>query len=81
MIKLSEISNLVLSGGGLLGLSYIGLFRYLEEHNAIHQIKTITGCSAGAIFGTGFIGAIGSLIGAAVAKKNPVDPFKQDTAQ
>ena len=36
---------------------------------------------AGAIFGTGFFGAIGSLIGAAVAKKNPVDPFKQDTAQ
>jgi predicted acylesterase/phospholipase RssA len=52
MIKLSDISNLVLSGGGLLGLSYIGLFRYLEEHNTIHQIKTITGCSAGAIFGT-----------------------------
>ena len=36
---------------------------------------------AGAIFGTGFLGAIGSLIGAAVAKKNPVDPFKQGTAQ
>jgi len=36
---------------------------------------------AGAIFGTGFLGAIGSLIGAAVAKKNPVDPFKQDTAK
>lgn len=36
---------------------------------------------AGAIFGTGFLGAFGSLIGAAVAKKNPVDPFKQDTAQ
>ena len=52
MIKLEDISNLVLSGGGLLGLSYIGLFRYLEEHNAINQIKTITGCSAGAIFGT-----------------------------
>jgi hypothetical protein len=30
---------------------------------------------AGAIFGTGFLGAIGSLIGAAVAKKNPADPF------
>jgi hypothetical protein len=30
---------------------------------------------AGAIFGTGFLGAIGSLIGAAVAKKKPVDPF------
>jgi len=36
---------------------------------------------AGAIFGTGFLGAIGSLIGAAVAKKNPIDPFKQDIAQ
>ena len=36
---------------------------------------------AGAIFFTGFFGAIGSLMGAAVAKKNPVDPFKQDTAQ
>ena len=36
---------------------------------------------AGAIFGTGFLGAIGSLIGAGVAKKNPVDPFKQATAQ
>jgi hypothetical protein len=30
---------------------------------------------AGAIFGIGFLGAIGSLIGAAVAKKNPADPF------
>lgn len=30
---------------------------------------------AGAIFGTGILGAIGSLIGAAVAKKKPVDPF------
>ena len=36
---------------------------------------------AGAILGTGIMGAIGSLIGAAVAKKNPIDPFKQDTAQ
>ena len=32
---------------------------------------------AGAIFGTGFLGAIGSLIGAAVAKKKPVDPFSE----
>ena len=35
----------------------------------------------GIILGLGFFGAIGSLIGAAVAKKNPIDPFKQDTAQ
>ena len=34
----------------------------------------------GAIIGTGFIGAIGSLIGAAVAKKNP-NPFSDNVAQ
>lgn len=49
---LNNLKNLVLSGGGLLGISYIGLLKYLEEHNIISQIKTITGCSAGAIFGT-----------------------------
>lgn len=35
----------------------------------------------GVLIGTGIMGAIGSLIGAGIAKKNPVDPFKQDTAQ
>jgi len=34
----------------------------------------------GAIIGTGFIGAISSLIGAGVAKKLPVDPFSEHTA-
>ena len=34
----------------------------------------------GAIIGTGILGAIGSLIGAAVAKKNP-NPFQDNSAQ
>ncbi len=34
----------------------------------------------GTILGTGFMGAIASLIGAGVAKKNPVDPFNNPTA-
>ena len=34
----------------------------------------------GAIIGTAFIGALASLVGAAVAKKNPVDPFSNPTA-
>jgi predicted acylesterase/phospholipase RssA len=46
------IQHLVLSGGGLLGISYVGLFKYFEEHNIISNIKSITGCSAGAIFGS-----------------------------
>ena len=53
-IKKQHIKKLVLSGGGLLGISYIGLFKYLEEHNINKQITQITGCSAGAIFGTFF---------------------------
>ena len=52
--NLKNLKNLVLSGGGLLGISYIGLLKYLEECNIISQIKTITGSSAGAIFGTFF---------------------------
>ena len=53
-IKKENIKKLVLSGGGLLGISYIGLFKYLEEHNINKQITSILGCSAGAIFGTFF---------------------------
>ena len=48
----SKIEHLVLSGGGLLGISYIGIFKYCEENNIFTNIKRITGCSAGAIFGS-----------------------------
>jgi hypothetical protein len=34
----------------------------------------------GAIIGNAFLGAIGALIGAAAAKKNPADPFSEPTA-
>jgi hypothetical protein len=54
-VKLKNIHHLVFSGGGLLGISYIGLFKYLEEQNVLHQIATVTGCSAGSIFCTFFM--------------------------
>lgn len=54
-MQLDKLENLVLSGGGLLGISYIGFFRYLEEQKVIKQIKTVIGSSAGAIFGMLFI--------------------------
>ena len=49
-INIRNIENIVLSGGGLLGISYVGMVRYLEEENIIPQIRSITGCSAGSIF-------------------------------
>ena len=65
-MQVSHIKHLVLSGGGLLGISYIGLFRYLEERlnepinkistsnpiSILSQLQSISGCSAGAIFGS-----------------------------
>jgi predicted patatin/cPLA2 family phospholipase len=47
----NNIKHLVLSGGGLLGISYIGLLKYLEEAKIIANIKSISGCSAGSFFG------------------------------
>lgn len=53
-LNIKNIKHLVLSGGGFLGISYIGLFKYLEEKKMINQIKSVTGCSAGALFGALF---------------------------
>lgn len=54
-MELSNIKHLVLSGGGMLGISYIGLVKYLEEYLEIplsKNLKTVTGCSAGSFFAT-----------------------------
>lgn len=60
---IENIEHLVLSGGGLLGISYLGIFRYLEEFQAgitdtnarlKLKLKSISGCSAGALFGAMF---------------------------
>ena len=51
-MELDNISQLVLSGGGVLGYSYIGILKYMEEMKILSNIKHIIGCSAGAIFGT-----------------------------
>ncbi|QAT43915.1 patatin-like phospholipase family protein [Aminipila luticellarii] len=41
--------NLVLSGGGILGIAYIGMLDYLYRIELIKDIKRIAGSSAGAI--------------------------------
>jgi predicted acylesterase/phospholipase RssA len=54
-MKISNIKHLVLSGGGMLGISYIGLLKYLEDilpNPITNNLQSITGCSAGAIFAT-----------------------------
>ena len=54
-MKVVDIKHLVLSGGGMLGISYIGLIKYLEENSSIpivKNLKSLTGCSVGAMFAT-----------------------------
>ena len=41
--------NLVFSGGGVLGIAYIGALDYLYQTNLIHSIVNLAGTSAGAI--------------------------------
>jgi len=54
-MQVSQVKHIVLSGGGMLGISYIGLIKYLEEklpNPIVKNLKSITGCSAGAFFST-----------------------------
>ncbi len=43
-----DIKNLVLSGGGIKGISYIGVLRFFEENNT--NINNITASSIGCVF-------------------------------
>jgi NTE family protein len=43
--------NLVLSGGGVKGYTYIGIIKALTEKGILKNIKKINSCSAGSFFG------------------------------
>ena len=45
------INNLILSGGGIKGISLIGAIEYLYEKNYMNNINTILGTSIGSIIG------------------------------
>jgi len=47
--------RIVLSGGGIRGLSYVGVFLELEERGLLKHVKEIIGVSCGALFGFAYI--------------------------
>jgi len=51
-ININSIDTLVLSGGGVRGLYYIGIIKKLEELNIMKNINCIAGASIGAFFGS-----------------------------
>ena len=44
-------THLVLSGGGMSGLVYIGIYRFLQQYDMLRSIHYISGTSVGAVFG------------------------------
>ena len=46
----TKFSHLILSGGGLSGLVYIGIYRFFKEHNILKDVHYMTGTSIGALF-------------------------------
>ena len=48
---MESVKHLVLSGGGLKGISFLGVLEYLQRHNKlnVHNLDTYAGSSAGAI--------------------------------
>ena len=47
---MNPIKNLVLSGGGLRGYSYLGLIKTIEENPQAFQLKKIAASSVGSFF-------------------------------
>lgn len=45
-----KFSHLILSGGGMSGLVYIGVYRFLKEHSVLKDVHYMTGTSIGALF-------------------------------
>lgn len=43
------IENLVFEGGGILGISYLGAIKCLNDYNILPNIKKVAGTSVGAI--------------------------------
>jgi len=44
-----KISNLVFEGGGILGIAYLGVLDFFDQHSILRGIKKVAGTSAGAI--------------------------------
>lgn len=46
---MKAIKNLVLKGGGVKGIAYVGALQLLEDKNLLSQLENVAGTSAGAI--------------------------------
>lgn len=54
MTAIPEYTHVILSGGGLCGLSYLGIYRYLKQYKQLNKVRHIAGCSIGGLFAVVF---------------------------
>ena len=50
----NKYTHLILSGGGLYGLCYLGIFRYLIIEKKLDSLKNVVGNSMGSFFSLGY---------------------------
>lgn len=43
------IKNLVFEGGGILGIAYLGMLKFLDQYHIMEEVRRVAGSSAGAI--------------------------------
>jgi NTE family protein len=48
-VTFGQLKNLVLEGGGVRGIAYVGAIKALEEYSQMDEIENVAGTSAGAI--------------------------------
>lgn len=51
MKKIPPYTHLILSGGGMCGMVYIGIYRLFQQYDVLKNIHYITGTSIGSLFG------------------------------
>ena len=47
---MKPLRNIIFSGGGIRGLCYVGIFRYLEKYGLRENIQEVLGSSIGSLF-------------------------------
>lgn len=50
MSKIPSYTHLILSGGGMCGMVYIGIYRLFQQYNVLKNVHYITGTSIGSLF-------------------------------
>lgn len=78
-MELKYVENLVLEGGGVKGLAFLGALEYLEGKDVLRNIKRVAGSSAGCIYAVAVALKLNSKVIKDEIRKVDFSSFKDDT--